>query len=204
MFEINNKKVETYKVENYTFNVINDFYKNPDEIVDLFKLVEPSWHKHFCGFYHQGVDFKDMRHYIYTDEITPVYDFLEEITNEQALDFDDGYYKKLVNTNYIKFLNHKFDDYFFYPHRDHGKTAIVYFNKEKSKGTNFYHPIKYQEGEEHKEHFIAANQVEVLHHINSEYNKLIIWEGKDLWHGLCMDPKYTDEWRINQPFFFQA
>ena len=41
MFEINNKKVETYKAENYTFNVIYDFYKNPDEVAELFHTVEP-------------------------------------------------------------------------------------------------------------------------------------------------------------------
>ena len=203
MFEINNKQVETYKVENYTFNVIKDFYKYPDKINKLFLKVEPQWHKHFAGFYHQGVDFKDMRHYIFTNEITPVYDFLENITNQKTFNFDDGHYKKLVNTNYIKFLNHKYDNHIFYPHTDHGKTALVYLNKAKSKGTNFYHPINYEQGDEHEEHFITPDQVEILHHIDSEYNKLIIWEGKDLWHGLCMDPKYTDEWRVNQPFFFQ-
>ena len=204
MFEINNKKVETYKVENYTFNVIKDFYKYPDKVLNLISKVEPQWHKHFSGFFHQGVDFKDLRHYIFTNDITPVYEFLETITGEPALDFGDGHYKKLVNTNYIKFLNHKYDNHIFYPHTDWGKTAIVYLNKEKSKGTNFYHPIKYEPGEEHEEHFINPDQVEILHHIDSEYNKLIIWEGKNLYHGLCMDPKYTDEWRINQPFFFQA
>ena len=127
----------------------------------------------------------------------------ENITNQKTFNFDDGHYKKLVNTNYIKFLNHKYDNHIFYPHTDHGKTALVYLNKAKSKGTNFYHPINYEQGDEHEEHFITPDQVEILHHIDSEYNKLIIWEGKDLWHGLCMDPKYTDEWRVNQPFFFQ-
>lgn len=204
MFEINNKKVETYKVENYTFNVIKDFYKYPDKIVNLFSIVEPRWHKHPAGYFHQGIDFKDMRHCIFTNEITPVYDFLESITGEDPVDFGDEQYRKLVNTNYIKFLNHKYDNHIFYPHIDLGKTALVYLNKEKSKGTNFYHPINYEQGEEHEEHFINSDQVEILHHIDSEYNKLIIWQGKDLWHGLCMDPKYTDEWRINQPFFFQA
>ena len=31
MFEINNKQVERFEY----FSVINDFYKNPDEVVDL-------------------------------------------------------------------------------------------------------------------------------------------------------------------------
>ena len=203
MFEINNKKVETYKVEDYTFNVINDFYKYPDQVARLFHTVEPEWHKHFAGFFHQGIDFKDMRHHIFLNEITPVYDFLETITGEKAFDFDDGFRKKHVQSNYTKFFNHKYDNHIFYPHIDPGKTALIYLNKEKSKGTNFYHPIKYQQGEEHEKHFIPANQVEILHHVSSEYNKLIIWEGKQLWHGLCMDPKYTNEWRLNQVFFFQ-
>ena len=203
MFEINNNKVETYKVENYTFNVIYDFYKYPDKIANLFYTVDAYWHKHNAGFYHQGIDFQDMRHHIFSHEITPVYNFLENLTGEKTVDREDGHYKKHVESNYTKFFNHKYDNYIFYPHTDSGKTALVYLNKEKSKGTNFYHPIKYKVGEEHEEHFISADQVEILHHVYSEYNKLIVWEGKELWHGLCMDPKYTDEWRLNQVFFFQ-
>ncbi len=204
MFEINNQTVETYKIENYEFNVIRDFYKNPDEIADLFHRVEPVWWKHQTGYYHQGVDFQDMRHFLYSDDLPPLINFLETVTKQKYINWDEQHKKTLTNTNYIKFLNHKYDNHIFYPHVDFGKTCVVYLNKEKSKGTNFYHPIKYKQGEEHREHFIPADQVEIMHHIHSEYNKLIIWEGKTLWHGLCMDPKYTDEWRINQCFFFQA
>ena len=204
MFEINNKKVETYTVEDYEFSVIHDFYKNPDEVANLFHTVRPEWHKHQAGFYHQGVDFMDKRHYLYSEDLRPVIDYLETVTKQRYINWDDQHVKTLTNTNYIKFLNHKYDNHIFYPHVDFGKTSVVYLNKEKSKGTNFYHPIKYKQGEEHRAHFIPADQVEIMHHIHSEYNKLIIWEGKTLWHGLCMDPKYTDEWRINQCFFFQA
>ena len=204
MFEINNKKVETYTVEDYEFSVIHDFYKNPDEVANLFHTVRPEWHKHQAGFYHQGVDFMDKRHYLYSEDLPPVINFLETVTKQRYIDWERDHSKTLTNTNYIKFLNHKYDNHIFYPHVDFGKTSVVYLNKEKSKGTNFYHPIKYKQGEEHRAHFIAADQVEIMHHIHSEYNKLIIWEGKTLWHGLCMDPRYTDEWRINQCFFFQA
>ena len=204
MFEINNKKVETYTVEDYEFSVIHDFYKNPDEVANLFHTVRPEWHKHQAGFYHQGVDFMDKRHYLYSEDLRPVIDYLETVTKQRYINWDDQHVKTLTNTNYIKFLNHKYDNHIFYPHVDFGKTSVVYLNKEKSKGTNFYHPIKYKQGEEHRAHFIPADQVEIMHHIHSEYNKLIIWEGKTLWHGLCMDPKYTDEWRINQCFFFRA
>lgn len=204
MFEINNKKVETYTVEDYEFSVIHDFYKNPDEVANLFHTVRPEWHKHQAGFYHQGVDFMDKRHYLYSEDLRPVIDYLETVTKQRYINWDDQHVKTLTNTNYIKFLNHKYDNHIFYPHVDFGKTSVIYLNKEKSKGTNFYHPIKYKQGEEHRAHFIPADQVEIMHHIHSEYNKLIIWEGKTLWHGLCMDPKYTDEWRINQCFFFQA
>ena len=145
-----------------------------------------------------------MRHYLYSEDLPPVIDYLETVTKQRYINWDDQHVKRLATTNYIKFKNHKYDNHIFYPHYDYGKTAIVYLNKETSKGTNFYHPIKYVQGEEHRAHFIPADQVEIIHHIHSEYNKLIIWEGQTLWHGLCMDPKYTDEWRINQCFFFQA
>ena len=62
---------------------------------------------------------------------------------------------------------------------------------------------KLKDATEDKEHFYPKNQAKVLHHIESEYNKLIIWNGALQYHGMCMDKKWLDEWRINQVFFFQ-
>lgn len=208
MFEINNRKVETYTVNNHELSVINDFYKYPDQVVDWITSFEAHWHKHASGYFHQGVDFIDKRHQLYTYEIEPVYRFLETVT-QQNVEPDSLYpmeeqrneYFK-ITTNYTKFLNNKYDDHYFFPHKDLGKTAICYLNKTKSNGTNFYKDISYQQGIEHKQHYIPKDKIEVIHHVHSEYNKLLIWDGQDLYHGLCMDKKYTKEWRLNQVFFF--
>ena len=209
MFEINNREIETYKVNNHQFAVIYDFYKYPDQVVDWLTSFEAIWHKHDAGYFHQGVDFMDKRHHLYTYEIEPVYRFLETVTQQKVepdtvyahAEHDNNEYFK-ISTNYTKFLNNKYDDHYFYPHLDLGKTAICYLNKAKSNGTNFYNNINYTQGIEHKNHFIPKDKIEVIHHVHSEYNKLIIWDGQELYHGLCMDKKYTKEWRLNQVFFF--
>ena len=210
MFEINNREVKTYTVDSYEFSVIEDFYKYPDQIVKWITSFEPVWHKHMGGYFHQGVDFLDKRHHLYNWELEPVYRFLQTITHqvveEDSLYFHgdeqpNEYFK--VSTNYTKFLNNKYNNHYFFPHKDLGKTCICYLNKNKSNGTNFYKPNYYQMGVEHKQHYIPKSEMEVLHHIHSEYNKLIIWDGQELYHGLCMDKKYTKEWRLNQVFFFQ-
>ena len=187
MFEINNKEVETYTIKQQEFHIIKDFYKYPDQIVEYITSVEPVWHRHEPGFFHQGIDFEDKRHYLYTEDIEPVYNFLETITKQRTCDTEGLYKKNLVSTNYTKFLNNKFQNKLFHPHTDSGKTALVYLNKGKSKGTNFYEYVNFQVGTEHKEHFYPKNQAKVLHHIESEYNKLIIWNGALQYHGMCMD-----------------
>ena len=203
MFEINNKEVETYEIQQQEFHVIKDFYKYPDQIVEYITSVEPVWHRHAPGFFHQGIDFEDKRHYLFSEDIEPVYNFLESITKQRTCDTEGLYKKNLVSTNYTKFLNNKFQNKLFHPHTDSGKTALVYLNKGKSKGTNFYSYVDFEVGTEHKEHFYPKNKAKVLHNIESEYNKLIIWNGALQYHGMCMDKKWLDEWRINQVFFFQ-
>ena len=202
-FEINNKQTKEYYIGKNKFIVINDFYKNPDNVVKYFSKIDDFWHKHSSGFFHQGIDFIDRRHYAFSFELKPIHEFLETITKKKHINVDDNYPKLGTSTNYTKFLNDKYLDYYFYPHTDNGITALVYLNKINSNGTNFYEPINFVQGEEHKEHFYTKNDVKVIHHIKSEYNKLIIWDGKNLLHGLCMDKKYINNWRLNQVFFFE-
>ena len=194
-FEINNKQVEKFKY----FSVIQDFYKNPDEVVNFINQFESLYFKHPKGYFSQGVEFHDKRHEIYTYEIKPVWDFLSSVTKQKP---HGGH-----NVEYAVFTNHtKFEkiytDKYYYPHKDLGYTCLVYLNKGVSNGTNFYNDKGYTYQEEHKQHWATDQDVEVVAHAQSEYNKLIIWNG-DRYHGLCMDERYIKEWRLNQVFFFE-
>ena len=197
MFEINNKQVEKYE----HFKVIRDFYKKPDEVIEFIHRYEPYAHKHGLGYFSQGYDFDDMRHTIYSFSIKPVYDFLSTITKQKPYKEDDNS-QYAINTNYTYFRQ-IYKNKHFYPHRDFGQTAMVYLDKETANGTNIYKNISWNEyNEEHKDHYCNDNQVNVIAHTPSEYNKLVIWDGLQL-HGLCQDEKYIDKWRLNQVFFFQ-
>ena len=197
MFEINNKQVEQYE----HFKVIRDFYKNPDEVVEFIHRYEPHFHKNSLGYFSQGYDFDDMRHTIYTFQIKPVWDFLGTVTKQiPCQDMEDPEY--LINTNYTYFRQ-IYKNKHFYPHRDFGLTAMVYLDKEIANGTNLYESISWDENKnEHRDHYCNQDEVKVIAHTPSEYNKLVIWDGLKL-HGLCQDEKYINKWRLNQVFFFQ-
>ena len=197
MFEINNKKVEEFK----HFKVIRDFYKNPDEVVEFIHRYEPQPHKSPLGYFSQGYDFDDMRHHILTYQIKPVWDFLSTVTKQRPWQGDPDQ-KYSIETNYTYFRQ-VYQNKHFYPHRDFGQTAMVYLDKEISNGTNIYKNISWDESKnEHRDHYCNDNEVDVIAHTPSEYNKLVIWNGLEL-HGLCQDEKYIDKWRLNQVFFFQ-
>ena len=197
MFEINNKKVEKYE----HFWVIRDFYKNPDEVVEYILRHEPHAHKNDLGYFSQGYDFDDMRHTIYTFQIKPVWDFLSTVTKQEPCQ-EDAEIEYSINTNYTYFRQ-IYKNKHFYPHRDFGLTAMVYLDKEIANGTNVYENISWDERKnEHRDHYCNEDEVKVLAHTPSEYNKLVIWDGTKL-HGLCQDEKYIDKWRLNQVFFFQ-
>ena len=201
-FEINNNKPKKYYINNYEFTVIKDFYKYPDQVVKLFKSIKPKWHKSEGGYFHQGIDFKDKRHILFSNELKPLYELFENMFKQKTHNSCEEYSKYLARTNYTKFLNNNWKDYYFYPHKDNGVTILIYLNKKTSNGTNFYIPNKkFKQGKEHKEHFYPKNQLKLIHHIKSEYNKLIAFEGDKLYHGLCMDKKYLNKWRLNQAFF---
>ena len=197
MFEINNKKVEEFE----HFKVIRDFYKYPDEVVEFIHRYEPQPHKSPLGYFSQGYDFDDMRHTIYTYQIKPVWDFLSTITKQVPWQVDPDM-KYAIETNYTYFRQ-VYENKHFYPHRDFGQTAMVYLDKEIANGTNIYKNISWDESKyEHKDHYCNDNEVDVIAHTPSEYNKLVIWNGLEL-HGLCQDEKHIDKWRLNQVFFFQ-
>ena len=113
----------------------------------------------------------------------------------------------ITRTNQHKFYNHSFNDYkncYWWPHRDAGYNAIIYFNDDD--GTNFYDEIipkkKYNE---HFKPWRPKEDLRVVKKIKSKYNKLVFFDGKKFLHGMDInsDRYFYDEYRKNQVFFFQ-
>lgn len=217
MFEINdNIEIKKKLLDNSAIYTIENFYKNPDEILNLFlnnqsmlfkfngrSKLEVKEQQSFNGIY-----FEDRRHKICCEEVVHVYNFLENICKEKT--FGE---KNIVLSNCAKFFTTDFNDYqnnYWWPHYDVGYTALIYFNKNDVEcGTNLYAPLygtNYLNL--HQEHFCPwkpKKHFEIIKHLKPKYNKLVLFNAKKFLHGMniCNDRYFGDEFRINQVLFFK-
>lgn len=214
MFELNpNLKVKKECVQNYPIYLVDNFYKNPDEVSDyLFNRDVPLWKigeqpsfnsKHF--FDHRLID--------HDDRIYPAYKFITEI-------FDSTYQlDNVVITNMTRFLDNPFNNYkekYWWPHIDSDKrgqmlNAIVYLNKnEENSGTNLYDPEVmnnpgWKSRQKYPEHFFCwatKSNFKIIKTFKSIYNRLVIFDGS-IPHGMNItnDRFFGNEYRCNQVFF---
>ena len=203
MFEINPKiEVKKEYLLDTTIFVVEDFYRNPDQVFDfLFNREIPLW-KINQEPTSNGIHFEDRRtiedwgSYI----LKKVYVFLKKLCNQT-------YQKPEIVTNATKFYKHDFNDYKncnWWPHRDDGYNAIVYFNDEC--GTNLYSPDHVDElSHEHKDPWIQKGKYQVLKTLEPKFNKLVFFDGLKFPHGMDIsNDTYFDKFRYNQVFFFDA
>lgn len=211
MFEISDDvKINEEIVDDSIIYTIDNFYKNPDQIVNYFWQYKPKLWKSYESPTYNNIHFEDRRHMILNKEIDRVYLFLQNICNQQPL--NSNYY--MLCSNASRFYKNKFNDYgnnYWWPHTDSGYTAIVYFNKNDfESGTNLY-KIKNNLEEPPKncpEHFQPWRKKDnfyLIKKIKPNYNRLIFFDGLKFTHGMnvCNDRYFSNEYRFNQVFFFQ-
>ena len=134
------------------------------------------------------------------NDFKKVYEFLKKLCNQT-------YQKPEIVTNATKFYKHDYNDYEncnWWPHRDDGYNAIVYFNDEC--GTNLYAPDQEKElSHEHHEPWIKKGKYQVLKTIEPKFNKLVFFDGLKFPHGMDIsNDTYFSKFRYNQVFFFDA
>ena len=132
--------------------------------------------------------------------IKKVYEFLKKLCNQT-------YQNPEIVTNATKFYKHDYNDYEncnWWPHRDDGYNAIVYFNDEC--GTNLYAPDQENElSHEHHEPWIKKGKYQALKTIEPKFNKLVFFDGLKFPHGMDIsNDTYFSKFRYNQVFFFDA
>jgi len=209
MFEINEDiKIKKYLIEDSCIYIIDDFYKNPDENLNFILQFEPFFHKmdEYPSF--NSIYFEDMRHSIQSKKISKVYEFLSKICNQNP---SNGYDKIL--TNFSRFKRNTFNDYahnYWWPHLDSGYTGIIYLNKNDFySGTNLYEIINSNEEppdcSEHNAPWRPKKNFELIHSINPQYNRMVLFDGYKFTHGMniCNNDYFSDEYRINQVLFFK-
>ena len=203
MFELNpNLEVKKEILLESKIFIVDNFYKNPDEVYDfLFKRDVPLWKIEEKPSFN-SIHFIDKRLDEYDERLTPVIDFLSLLCNQYA----DSYN---IVTNMQRFFKHDFNDYkncYWWPHQDSGYNGIVYFNKDNTSGTNLYSVVKDMDDDfpEHYRPWRPKENFKILKTLEPEYNRLVFFDGLKFFHGANFpdDRYFGEEYRMNQVFFF--
>ena len=209
MFELNqNIQIEEYKVQNSSIFVIDNFYKNPDKILNLFLSTPTIVHKKNEQKSYNMIFFEDKRHIFKCEELIYIHKFLSNICNQKTF-----YYDNLGFTNWTRFKKLSFNDYvnnYWWPHLDGGYNGVVYLNKnDQVSGTNLYEQIYFDEfsknAEEHYKPWVEKNKYKLIYQIKPKYNRMVLFDGGKFVHGMniCNDDYFSSTYRINQVFFFE-
>ena len=203
MFELNpDLKIKEEILLGSKIFIIDNFYKNPDEIYDfLFNREVPLWKMDQKPSFNT-IHFIDKRLEKYDERLLPVIGFLSYLCNQDADSHE-------ITTNMQRFFKHDFNDYkncYWWPHQDSGYNGIVYFNKgDNTSGTNLYSVKKqYDMPLEHVEPWRPKEDFEILKTLKPEYNRLVFFDGLKFLHGANFpdDRYFGEEYRTNQVFFF--
>jgi hypothetical protein len=206
MLEYNfNPKVLT-KVKSNSIYFIENFYKNPKEVLNLLNNKTKIIHKlndlpSFNMFY-----FQDQRHSFYHQELEPIIKDIEKLINKKYLRMDSG---ENFFTNCQMWYDHEFNDYknnYWWPHLDLGWTALIYLNDDETSGTNLYEYSDDHEDQikthEHLKPWRSKKLWNKIYTIPSKLNRLVLFKADDIFHGAEVNNKYTETFRINQALFF--
>jgi len=208
MFELSkNISIQMEIFQNSKIYTIDNFYANPDSIVEYFlKIVPPLWKIEQKPSYN-SIYFEDRRHNIESDKIIKVYEFLEFLCGQSASKKND------IFTNAIRFKKCNFNDYknnYWWPHLDSGYNGIVYLNaNDHVSGTNLYENLYSKEEPSNcPEHFIPwrnKNNYRLVKNLIPRYNRLVLFDGLKFYHGMniCNDDYFYETYRFNQVFFFK-
>lgn len=211
MFELNqNLKVKTEFVYDSKIFIIDNFYKNPDIIVDFLLNQKADLWKMEDEYQpsHNGIYFEDMKHQIKSEEIHEAYFFLQSLCQQKIHCLSD------IDTNVTKFKRDSFNDYincYWSPHRDVGYTAVVYLNVNDNKsGTNLYESLdpEHEPVDEYSEHYYPwrpKSKYKLLKSLEPKYNRMVMFDGRKFLHGanICNKDYFDQTYRLNQVYFFE-
>tara|TARA_B100001079_G_C16353609_1_gene489445 strand:- start:259 stop:933 length:675 start_codon:yes stop_codon:yes gene_type:complete len=218
MYEIQN----TEAVENEFGIVIDDFLWNPRGVMNMLMTLDPIAHKKGCADRglpdYNGKLFKDMRHTLYSRDLTPVYRFLAKWSKQPPLgNPQDPRTERRITTNVFRIKDDPFhtpDTHYWWPHFDMGWTAILYLNEEDDTGTNLYRSLCEKEEEEkdkteeHYQPWRLKEKYELIHTFEPKFNRLVMFDGSKHCHGQNIHSKSelfrTNKARLNQVFFYDG
>lgn len=198
---------------------IDNFYKDPEAVLDYldtrchYGLFKP----HQKGTLN-GKMFADKRHTGMDQAMFDVSHALKRVCGAQEFRNDP----QQILTNTFQMFDKDFNNYkdnWWWPHLDHGWTALIYLNKEACEGTNLYHrpgipKMMMREGmdnlvrqgteanAEHQQPWVSKEKWNKINTMESKFNRVVIFPSK-IYHGQNIESdRWFDEIRMNQVVFF--
>ena len=201
LFNVNkNLKIQCHTIRGYNFYQIENFFTDPDKLVEFLDINQPQLHKSNEESSKNGVHFYDRRH-----TITGAYQIIDALS---SLDIGKPPAQSTAVTNFTKFNYDKFNNYqdsFWWPHRDYGYTAIIYLNKYSGPGTNLYEDLNYDNlpTVEHSDPWRPKQNYKLFLTAESSFNRLILFQARVFLHGMSIvDDTFFKEERKNLAVFF--
>tara|TARA_B100001105_G_C22312908_1_gene408931 strand:- start:275 stop:919 length:645 start_codon:yes stop_codon:yes gene_type:complete len=212
ILDLNDKsKITVENFKNSDIFYIDNFYKNPDMVVDFLEKQPSGFHDPGHDPDHENLNgkyFHDLRHEVCLKDMENVTVYLSKLCNRNFLFHE----RNRVKTNKTKFKLCKFNDYknnFWHPHQDDGYTAIIYLNKNDEEcGTNLYEIISPDLDDSFGEHVTPwrdKSKWSIIKTITPKYNSCVIFDALKFYHGMniCNDKYFGDEYRLNQVVFMK-
>jgi hypothetical protein len=207
IFEHHFNNIEIKSIQNSLIYIVDNFYKYPEEILNIIKTNKPNIHKEHEKNSFNQIHFYDHRHFLQFEGLENIIKTIEEITKHKYYRFPHNFW-----TNMTKWNDCSFNDYknnFWWPHKDFGYTGLIYLNKEECDGTNLYeeNPIEREKmnlTSEHQKPWRNKKEWRLIHSIPQKFNRLVLFDGLKFTHGLAMNENhYLNDYRLNQVMFFK-
>lgn len=208
MFYINNfQNIELQIVNDSVIYIIDDFFTNPDNIVEIINSNEPRMHKWYereITNYHNGTKFFDGRHDIEGDPVLDLYKNLNMLARQHVPKHGK------IMSNLFQMLDRDYCDYhnnYWWPHFDYGFTGIIYLNEYQGIGTNIYQQLKSDISTDEHEHmnpWRPKSNYDLIGEIDCCFNRMVLFDGKKLQHGMAInDDTFSYTMRKNIALFFE-
>ena len=199
MFELGEWELSFYEIEGSKIYIIDNFYHDPDIVYDYCTKPLPDPWKHNPHLGYNMDKYEDRRLIENHDGLKDNYYKLSEICGQPPEDD-----LKFV-TNVTKFIDRAYNDFdnkYWWPHRDLGYNAIVYF--DDCSGTNLYKqdtPNPFLP--EWVCPWVFKRDWEVIHTTEAKHNRCVLFDGKKFPHSMSItDDRMFDNYRVNQVYFF--